>query len=990
MKQIITLFLSVFIFNNVSGQSDCNTAIELKELNNWCSPSAFYTNEDTDVNSFPSPSCFTEPGYDVWFKFTAVARDINITVLGDVPFTPFGTLDYPEAVLYKGVCGGTFSIEFCSTDKNQVNSIELYKGGLEIGQEYFLRVQGGNRGIGTFQLCINNYNPVADYSSDCQTATILCNKASFVVHGVTGPGFFPLEMDDATCFYSNNQSNTNFETNSSWFKWRIKKSGTLVFTLTPLVPTDDLDFVLYRLPNQFENCADKEIVRCMAAGGFINLYPTPCHGPTGLSFDETDTSEILNCMDGQNNFLRYLDVEEDEVYVLAINNYTSQGNSFSIEFGGTAEFEGPQLQIEVDKTTDICTGDELTISAFLEDQVGQIVSLEWILNSEAEFISSETANPIQVRFNESGRKYITAVIENDLGCVVNHTIAIDIQAEPEYTVDIATPLCYGVEDGHIIINSSNEGQFYVDWNTGASTDSLINLSPGLYSVTISNGSACIVEDSFLLPEVEDINLVVDYTNALCAGGTNGRIVLMIDGPSPPYTVNWNDGNDFSDDFEKNNLTAGFYPISIRDSNGCLKDTILTISEIDIELDPNAISTIDPSCHGSKDGQILLDIIGGQAPYLFDWYNNGDFVSNNSLQDLGVGVYTIVIRDANGCIANLVLTLEDPPFPEIFVRKTQPICSYSSDGEIIIEIVEGNHPYTYHWANGTRDRFLTGLSQGVYNLTLTDSNGCVFDYPITLEAPQMNLDVIDIQHNLCYGDSIGLFQLMGHSDGRNIQFSIDGGKTYSGLDLFQNLQAGMFDIAMIDSRGCVLTEEVTIEDGLKIDVTLSGKSTIQLGESTNITSLITPFGDYNFTWSPEDSTYCFNCPNIRVSPIKTTTYLIRVENQNGCVGLDSITIFVEKFRKVYIPNIFSPNGDGVNDFFFPIADVEAENIKKIMIFNRWGALMYEEEDLDINFLSGWDGTFNSEPVNKGVYVYVIEILFKDGYIGTFSGDVTLFR
>ena len=62
----------------------------------------------------------------------------------------------------------------------------------------------------------------------------------------------------------------------------------------------------------------------------------------------------------------------------------------------------------------------------------------------------------------------------------------------------------------------------------------------------------------------------------------------------------------------------------------------------------------------------------------------------------------------------------------------------------------------------------------------------------------------------------------------------------------------------------------------------------------------------------------------------------------------------------------------------------------MIFNRWGALMYEEEDLDINFLSGWDGTFNSEPVNKGVYVYVIEILFKDGYIGTFSGDVTLFR
>jgi gliding motility-associated-like protein len=144
------------------------------------------------------------------------------------------------------------------------------------------------------------------------------------------------------------------------------------------------------------------------------------------------------------------------------------------------------------------------------------------------------------------------------------------------------------------------------------------------------------------------------------------------------------------------------------------------------------------------------------------------------------------------------------------------------------------------------------------------------------------------------------------------------------------------------------------------------------------------------WTPGEILSCVNCP----SPVATATYSTTITAtawSNGCAEPASIQLRVDAEHDVYIPNVFSPNADGINDQFTIYGKKSLKQILRLEVYDRWGNNVFIKENFDPNDpREGWNGTFRGEPLNPGVYVFRAEVEFTDGFIDNYGGDVTLLR
>jgi hypothetical protein len=178
--------------------------------------------------------------------------------------------------------------------------------------------------------CFFSATAIAQTHNDCFDPLLLTNMDPVTIDSVFGEG---VEDDlSGTCIAQ--------EFSTTWFSWQISQPGTLTFVLTPLNEFDDLDFAVFRF-NDNVLCQEKVLKRCMAAGETVGApleQNLPCFGPTGLNLTETDLEEQPGCFNGNNNFLKFLECQAGENYALVVNNFSSSGEGFVLEWGGTATF----------------------------------------------------------------------------------------------------------------------------------------------------------------------------------------------------------------------------------------------------------------------------------------------------------------------------------------------------------------------------------------------------------------------------------------------------------------------------------------------------------------------------------------------------------------------------------------------------------------------------------------------------------------------------
>jgi gliding motility-associated-like protein len=206
-----------------------------------------------------------------------------------------------------------------------------------------------------------------------------------------------------------------------------------------------------------------------------------------------------------------------------------------------------------------------------------------------------------------------------------------------------------------------------------------------------------------------------------------------------------------------------------------------------------------------------------------------------------------------------------------------------------------------------------------------------------------------------------------------------------------LPAGTYTARIENEYGCFTEEVVIVEEGPPFDVQTIADTTIILGHSVYLTAQ-TSLPATIASWTPVDNVLCPICIETYATPLADQTYVIEAMTDEGCVDTDEVTIRVDRTPIMYVPNVFSPNGDQINDYFSIGTDpLNIASIDEVLIFDRWGGIIARKASLtsDASIIL-WDGETPHGPALTGIYVYLITFTLADGTTSTTHGDVTLLR
>ncbi len=289
--------------------------------------------------------------------------------------------------------------------------------------------------------------------------------------------------------------------------------------------------------------------------------------------------------------------------------------------------------------------------------------------------------------------------------------------------------------------------------------------------------------------------------------------------------------------------------------------------------------------------------------------------------------------------------------------------------------------------------------GNYVLTIQNTQtGCSstasVDVIANTDAPTDAL--IDSQDPACFGDQNGFIhidQVIGGEPPFIFMLNQSMGSTDASYD---QLAAGSYDLVVEDANGCRWDTTITLMEHGEIHIDIGPDIELGLGASASVHAIVSLPADQIDTliWDPASVITCQDdpCLDATVQAFNSMTLQATVYDVNGCQSTDQLNILVNKHRAVFIPSVFSPNGDGINDVFF-VQGNESQilRVKKFMVFDRWGALVHSAADFMPNDpASGWDGHDKNSGINPGVFTYVAEVEFIDNVVLVYKGDVTVVR
>lgn len=544
---------------------------------------------------------------------------------------------------------------------------------------------------------------------------------------------------------------------------------------------------------------------------------------------------------------------------------------------------------------------------------------------------------------------------------------------------IATfPLCYGAATGKIDlqINGGSPTYSYL-WSNSATSEDIINLVANTYSVTVRDTKNCSKSISLILsqPPALSLNLMAD--SASCSYLQNGRIQSSVSGGVIPYSYIWSNSATTKD---IDSLAASIYSLNVIDSNGCnMSKSIAVYSPATLQLS----SVIQPvKCYGIADGQIDLTTTGGTKNYSYQWSNGSTNTINTGLIS---NTYKVTITDAQQCTATDDFYVSQPDSLSSIVTIINETCLNARNGIIDVAASGGTPAYNYKWSNGATTSNLTNIPNGSFSLTITDANQCSSTVTAVVAREQnMQLQAF-VTNPSCPQVNNGAVFISINGGSGPFQFLWNDGNKIANRT---GLSDGNFEVIVSDKFGCMVDTTLLLTYEYELDVEASpDEITIDLGESIAITTSSNTANTVNYNWTPTFFISCSDCPDPIASPIGNAIYVVQIRDSIGCYADDSVRISVRSNHNLYVPNAFTPNGDGTNDFFEFFGNKKAIRYVGISIFNRWGEKVFESNDLNFK----WDGTYRGELLGPGIFVYSLVVSFVDGYrLENQKGSLSLIR
>jgi len=466
---------------------------------------------------------------------------------------------------------------------------------------------------------------------------------------------------------------------------------------------------------------------------------------------------------------------------------------------------------------------------------------------------------------------------------------------------ISMPSCAGISDATIGLTitggtPSDSGNYNFSWNNDLlNTANPRNLSPGIYTVTISDNNNCRVTDAIeILPTpVLAVDLMAVIPN--CFGQADGEIASTVTGGTAPYQYEWDDALNQTTAIAYG-LVADTYTLNITDANGC------QLSQKDTLLNPTALSaTVEnigsPLCNEISDGSIDLSVTGGTGNYHYLWSTN-DTTSN--LTSISAGQYSVTIRDENNCdfILDSILVSAPELMDVTFSNLQAPLCLGLENGQITTSINGGIAPYNFNWNNGATTATINNLAADDYFVEVTDANGCIsFSDTATLVAPQLLTieDFLVIDSIQCKGTNNGavFYRISSQAaNANNFSFEWLDSTTITnnsnGFWLsseFTTLTAGHYELAIQDNIGCRLTTsfELSEPDLLQIDtVFVEPPSCFGESDGNAIASIQGGTMPYTYSWTLPNSRIVRTDENV-LQNVDGGQYKLEIIDANNCVS-----------------------------------------------------------------------------------------------------------
>jgi gliding motility-associated-like protein/CSLREA domain-containing protein len=353
-----------------------------------------------------------------------------------------------------------------------------------------------------------------------------------------------------------------------------------------------------------------------------------------------------------------------------------------------------------------------------------------------------------------------------------------------------------------------------------------------------------------------------------------------------------------------------------------------------------------------------------------------------------GHYSKSFFGAEGCDSVHHFTLKFAPKLEVNAI-AKPACEEQNNGSIALNIRGGMEPYAVFSKNKQFSNYaqMNDLEAGEYQFIIADSMNCTVEQAIKIDNVPLSTFETEVENISCFGANDGALHIYAEDA---IEVSLNGGAFSKQLD-FENLRPDVYEVLVKNEQGCEQKTSFYLEQPQELHVDLPEVLEIKLGESIQLIPQIKGEENLQYEWTTAEmaTLSCTDCENPMASPLKDSKYQLSIYNEH-CESIDEVYIKVKIDKGIYIPNAFSPNGDGHNDFFTLLSNgYGVENVDLFRIVDRWGNLVFQAQDFQPdNDEFGWDGRYKGQMMTCGVYAFFAKIKFVDGTEKMYKGDVTL--
>ncbi len=599
--------------------------------------------------------------------------------------------------------------------------------------------------------------------------------------------------------------------------------------------------------------------------------------------------------------------------------------------------------------------------------------------------------------------FYTLIVSDNSSCTDTNAINITVSGSGTPNVSIQNIDCFGDTSGVLIVDTVIGGtapfQFSLDNVIFDTTRTFTGLGSGNGVLFMEDASGCLTTLPYFISENPEITANVTTADISDCNLTDGSISISnISGGQPNYVVQIN-GNSQANIPPAitvfNNLDNGVYTIQILDQLNCIAeftDTIFAPNNIVI----GNIITTNPICYGANSGSVeLTGISGGVTPYSFAL--NGNAVPSNPIGGLFAdSTYTITVIDNDNCDVSVDVSLTQPDSLSFDLNITgNADCGENTGSVLVLNPIGGDGNYVYEIIGITGQQSSTlfdSLGAGNYNLLMSDGNNCqqVRSFQITGTA-LLNYSV-SANSITCNGSDDAAISISGLQNGfAPFAISFDNGnqflsETFRSDTTFNQISEGLYDIVIRDSLNCFYnfasTIEITEPDAIvaeienitmSIEDSATGRVAIYdvLGGTEPYTLSFDGDSAFNLTLNPNTQAF-----DTVLEKIAEGLHTIRINDSRNCTEFFEVYVEVYEFANSFtIPNIFTPNQDGYNDYF---VIPKLPSGSKLKIFEKSGRPVFSSDD----YQNDWDG----EGYADGTYFYTLEIPNQ----GMFKGFIEIFR